>query len=368
MNNYTLEKAAYYYYRFLSETEKELYRKILYALLHHQFEMKIQGNYTAEQVKRISRYVINDRPEIFWYRGAHTVFTSNGRVVSLRLHFLYTADATERIIRNIKYSDFYSQVTEIMSSCKTDFDKVLALYEYIIKNTEYEMRALVNNGDGLDYAFGMDGVILKKRAVCAGYAKAFQYFCSRHNVWCTIVTGQTKRGRHAWNLINIGGSYYYIDATWGDPVFENPESKKSDYVSYDYFCITTESLKSSHQPVFDDNMPLCVSTKHNYYEYFNMNSDFYSVEDVAKHIINAKRAGKSEAVIAYKSLSAYSEAKNKLFAKSEVFKALDYAGRYVDGIAKNASVKYTADDARRTICISLLLIKTVKLMQYTFLT
>ena len=342
MNNYILEKATYYYYDKLSSCEKNWYKTFLNNILNLQNVVELNGKLFAEQIKRISRALINDRPDIFWYRGSYTITTKNDIIVRIAFEFVYSETQVISIISKIESCSLYKEINRYMLAAKSDFEKSLCLYECIIKNAEYEHAALLSPNN-YDYAYGIEGVLLRKRAVCTGYAKTFQYFSNKHNIICTIVTGQANCGRHAWNLINLYGGYYYVDATWGDPTFVNKSDKAADYISYDYFCITTEELKRSHHPVFDVEMPLCLDTKYNYYRYLGLVEDSYSVESIAKHIINAKKQGKKEAVIKYSSEETYIKAVSRLFANSEVFDALKIAQRYC-GIGNSNKVSYKTDD------------------------
>ena len=249
-------------------------------------------------------------------------------------------------------SSIYRLIDSKLKSCANDFDKALQLYELIIKNTEYDTAAVINDSNYYDYAYGMNGVILKHRAVCNGYAKTFQYFMNRHNVNCTLVTGVAKNERHAWNLINLYGSYYYIDSTWGDPLFLNTANKDPGYISYKYFCITTYELQESHRPVFDAPMPLCTATKYNYYEYFGIKEASYSMENIASRIVNAVKKGEKKVLVKYSTQAAYQSAVAGLFKRSEVFDALKLASRYVISRVPE-KIKYNLNDEERIITINL---------------
>lgn len=54
--------------------------------------------------------------------------------------------------------------------------------------------------------------------VCEGYARLMQYFCYKFGIKCDVV-GNPKDMMfavgHAWNIVQINGEDYFIDATWG---------------------------------------------------------------------------------------------------------------------------------------------------------
>ena len=343
MDNYILEKATYYYYDKLSAHEQNWYKVFLYNILNMKNVVDVTEQLFTEQIQRITRAIINDRPDIFWYRGSYTMTTRDGIIVRVTFKFAYSLTEVRSIIHEIEGCSLYKEINRYMLTTKSDLKKALCVYECIIKNTEYEYARLLSSNSNYDYAYGIEGVLLKKRAVCTGYAKAFQYFSNKQNIFCTIVTGRANGERHAWNLINLYGSYYYVDTTWGDPTFVNKSEKSDDYISYDYFCITTEELRRSHHPVFDVEMPLCVDTKYNYYRYFGLVEDSYSIESVAKHIINAKKQRKKEAVIKYSSKGIYTIAVSRLFANSEIFDAFKIAQKYCN-IGDVNKISYNADD------------------------
>ena len=56
--------------------------------------------------------------------------------------------------------------------------------------------------------------------VCEGYAKAFKVLCDQLGVPAVCVSGLSDKSRtgsgHMWNLAQIGGVWYLVDATWDD--------------------------------------------------------------------------------------------------------------------------------------------------------
>lgn len=352
MSDFILEKATYHYFASLSEREKGLYKRFLYVLLNMEVGTDISEVFSREQVKKVSRAVINDRPDIFWYRGDYTTTSRNNVIIRIEFDYVYSKIQKDNMVRQIENSPLYRLINSELKAQKSDFEKALRLYELIIKNTDYEVKAISVGGDYYEYAYGLEGVLLHHRAVCSGYAKTYQYFMSKHNVLCTIVNGQTKKERHSWNLINLYGDYYYVDTTWGDPVFSNQANADPNYISYEYFCITTRELEESHRPILDYPMPLCTATKYNYFRYFGLLESKYSVEGIANRIISAVRNRKSEVVIKFTSQMEYQKAVVGLFEKSEIFVAFDLAAKYVNGLKIN-KVNYSTKNNTKMISIKL---------------
>lgn len=77
-----------------------------------------------------------------------------------------------------------------------------------------------NEGDTSSSAYHQLVYVFDKdpytNVVCEGYAKAFKYLCDLStfdkDIHCYIVTGQN----HMWNVVQINGKNYLLDATWQD--------------------------------------------------------------------------------------------------------------------------------------------------------
>ena len=57
---------------------------------------------------------------------------------------------------------------------------------------------------------------MKKKAVCAGYARSYKLLCDRLGVTCICVEGQINGEGHMVNFVKIGKKWYYVDPTWCD--------------------------------------------------------------------------------------------------------------------------------------------------------
>ena len=116
-----------------------------------------------------------------------------------------------------------------------------AIHDYIILNCKYDYKNYLK-GTIPSKSYTAEGVILKKKAVCAGYAEAFQLFMDALGIPCKTITGTTPSGGHAWNIVKINKKWYQIDLTWDDPV---PDEKGR--VVYNYFLITDKQMKKDHR-------------------------------------------------------------------------------------------------------------------------
>ena len=115
---------------------------------------------------------------------------------------------------------------------ENDYNKLKYFYEWIINWTIYQ-----SNECDQDFT----SVFLLKQSVCAGYSRTFQYLCKKAGIKCTYVPGDTDEP-HAWNLVELNGKYYWVDVTWGDPIYDDG----TQTLNYHYFMTTDEVLFRTH--------------------------------------------------------------------------------------------------------------------------
>lgn len=153
---------------------------------------------------------------------------------------------------------------KIITDDMSDVDKVKAVHDYIVSSTVYD-NVNVDNNTVPNSDYQAEGVIYNGKAVCQGYAYAFQLFMEQLKIPSKVVTGtDLKTGvGHAWNMVSLGGKWYQIDTTWDDPV---PDQKGK--VQYHYFLITDDILSADHG-WNKDKFPHCNSEKYLYYVYRN---------------------------------------------------------------------------------------------------
>ena len=79
------------------------------------------------------------------------------------------------------------------------------------------------------------GLFTNKKAICGGYTDALAIYLNMLG----YTNYRVATNEHIWNLVNINGTYYHIDATWDDPVTSNG----SDQLLHDYFLISNQDLQ-----------------------------------------------------------------------------------------------------------------------------
>lgn len=122
----------------------------------------------------------------------------------------------------------------------TDLEKEKALHDYLVLNTKYDEINFINNTVPKE-SYTAYGALINGVAVCEGYATALDKLLKLVGIESKVITGTAGGGAHAWNMAKIDGNWYYVDATWDDPV---PD--RSGEVSHAYFNLSEQEIRKDH--------------------------------------------------------------------------------------------------------------------------
>lgn len=174
------------------------------------------------------------------------------------------ADNLQQIYDNAKDALSY-----IVSDEMSEYEKVHAIYDYIIYNVRYDHDCAnaedkyVSGNLSLNekmkyYGYYLEGIFLDKfykkdmHAVCDGKSKAFVLMCGIEGITAVRISGEASSdgknfGGHAWNkvLLDLNGTgdkeWYFVDTTWGDVGDDSKE-----FLSHVYFLLSDDEVKNTH--------------------------------------------------------------------------------------------------------------------------
>lgn len=175
------------------------------------------------------------------------------------------ADNLQQIYDNAKDALSY-----IVSDEMSEYEKVHAIYDYIIYNVRYDHDCAnaedkyVSGNLSLNekmkyYGYYLEGIFLDKfykkdmHAVCDGKSKAFVLMCGIEGITAVRISGEASSdgknfGGHAWNkvLLDLNGTgdkeWYFVDTTWGDVGDDSKE-----FLSHAYFLLSDDEVKNTHR-------------------------------------------------------------------------------------------------------------------------
>lgn len=167
------------------------------------------------------------------------------------------------------YDNAKDALSYIVSDEMSEYEKVHAIYDYIIYNVRYDHDCAnaedkyVSGNLSLNekmkyYGYYLEGIFLNKfykkdmHAVCDGKSKAFVLMCGIEGITAVRISGEATSdgknfGGHAWNkvLLDLNGTgdkeWYFVDTTWGDVGDDSKE-----FLSHAYFLLSDDEVKNTH--------------------------------------------------------------------------------------------------------------------------
>lgn len=270
----------------LNKEKRQLYYEVLTAALCRAEYVVLPDEDTA---KYIYECVFFDTPELFCL--SETPVTEGGKLI---FDYVFTLEEAKSLAAQLDAAYIGFRGSEIKDGM-TDYEKLQKLYEYIINNTKYADEAEEDYkerifNDAVNRSICAIGPLIDGQAICIGYARATQYLALRLGIQTFTVKGSgSDDGDHYYSLVLLDDGYYYVDTTWGDPV----DAKRSrDYLTYNYFCITTEELLRTHKILTTVPLPECTAVKYNYFIYNGLTAQ--TAEEAAEIVIREYKNGADE--------------------------------------------------------------------------
>ncbi|MBQ9975787.1 MAG: hypothetical protein IJP16_04685 [Clostridia bacterium] len=348
------EATPKYFYNMLSDEEKRIYEKIEEAVKNcephtEDFTVSVDCARCSELVTMV-KY---DHPEIFWCQyviGTVIKNSSTGCAKNVILNYVMDKKEIERRQKQISRAvkDFMKGINTSMS----DYEVALRAHENIIERIDYDSIGLdEQDRDSSSYKKpdnlrSIYGVFVEKKAVCAGYAFAFQYLLRCAGIESAYVVGPCHSGGlHAWSMVKLEGDYYYVDVTFDDASNTDEKKNHNEGPSYDYFCITSEELYKSRKLDNPEWYPECTATKCNYFVRSGLLLKSYDTDKLTSGIRRAYESGKDSVSFKFENEQLYRLACRRLFDNGEAFDVLQAAG------CKMNNYRYRKNDELYTVRI-----------------
>ncbi|MBQ9746553.1 MAG: hypothetical protein IJW21_06990, partial [Clostridia bacterium] len=347
-------EVSYFYYDRLNADEQKVYTDVLHAIENHDINLTVEG-FEFEDVSRIVKCVTYYRPTLFQYR----TFSMLGTEIT----FKYGSTAEESTELMARIEEAAAKYLEDIDDTMSAYDTALRLHDKIVVSVDYDTIALEKeheqNGpptDKIDYLRSICGVFLNGKAVCEGYARAYQYLLQKCGIECAECAGYILKengeqgGGHAWNLLKLDGDYYYADPTWDD-ASNTVQTVKDMDIGFKYFCITTdEILRSRDLALSPAEFPEYTATKCNYYYHNDLVLEEYNLDRIKEMAVATVKANKFDLRFKCTKKKVLDEAMNALFGENAEY---DDVIKVAAKVKKNISgITYTWDNTIYTITIT----------------
>lgn len=295
------EDFAHSYNSLKDDKVKELYMNIAEnAQRMVSVPFKVEGELTGKQIFEAVQAYKNDHPEVFWLLNETSYLFDNG-YTTVYIFFNSNMDSVERKEAKEKFNSAVEKILSKAPADASDYEKELFVNNYLVDNCEYDYDAIdrkkILNNENDAY-----GALVDKKAVCEGYARAFQLLCNRLGIDCVTMSGTTDGGSHAWNCAMLDNEWYQVDVTWNDT------EKQDSIVENFYFNLTDEQMYSNHTaaPLYSEYsdeefeklenscnefVPICTGTKYNYFRQSCVTlTDINESDDIVEAIAEAAKS------------------------------------------------------------------------------
>lgn len=209
-------------------------------------------NITVDQLHKAFKMFYSDYPEYFWVTNGLYGWSALGTtVVSFKPNYCISNVANAKSAYNSKVDELTSGL-----SGKSDYEKAKIIHDRLIDTVTYTP----TENDQTSY-----GALVEGKAVCNGYAKAYQHLLLKVGIPAWYVSGSSINPNtntpepHAWNLVKLDGKWYYTDVTWDD---------QGENTFYEYLNITTAKMAQGHtlNDEYAKLVPQATSTDANFYK------------------------------------------------------------------------------------------------------
>ena len=209
---------------------------------------------TADELSLAMELFLSDHPECFWVNGGYGYSSySDGTVISLTPE--YNVELSDIPRMRAQLESVVSSIIETVPN-GDNYEKALYLHDVVAKHTEYVHEGLHQTAYG---------ALVSGKAVCAGYASAYQLLLQRVGICSWKISGQSYEPNtgipeaHAWNMVMIEeGVCVYTDVTWDD---------QGEQLYRMYFNNSLEEIRKTH---FDNStiykLPECNHSGHGYFD------------------------------------------------------------------------------------------------------
>lgn len=201
------------------ELPTDLLTVICEAYDNHVTEVDLSAfELTADELKTVISGVRYSCPEYFYVDNGYS-YSSDTTTQLVTLYCpAYLVDQQTAAQQTEGYNAFVNGIAAGVPADSTDFEKVLYVHDYFVRNFEYDYDYEIRDA----YTFFETG-----EGVCQAYMLAFIAVANELGIRSVPVTSNAMN--HAWNMVEIDGEWYHLDITWDD------SGSYPSFTSYAYF-------------------------------------------------------------------------------------------------------------------------------------
>ena len=156
------------------------------------------------------------------------IFNFDEDIIEIEIKHTYSKEEIEQINQEVE-----KIIDANISSNMSTKEKIKAIHDLIINNTEYDTLKTKNVNDTTYRSNTAYGVLMEGFGICSGYSDTMKIFLDKLN----IINYKISNDQHIWNLVYLDGVWLHLDLTWDDPVSDKNITRDN------YFLIDTKTLE-----------------------------------------------------------------------------------------------------------------------------
>lgn len=201
----------------LLDSEEEAYQRIYQGLVDKLEEIELYDlRISVEEGKALFERVVNDNPELFYIENRYGYSYMGDYLYALIPEYMegLPDDAGARM------SQAMERALAVLEPGMSQMEQALLLHDYLVVHVTYNWSVATTGVAQDKLVYTTYGALANGDAVCQGYAEAYQLLLKQCGIQSVVVSSSNMN--HAWNLVEIDGSWYHVDTTWDDPVPDLP--------------------------------------------------------------------------------------------------------------------------------------------------
>ncbi len=318
-----------YYYLELDSTQKKAYTAIRESIYTFPSQIEIPATESGS-LSNVLDALLCDDPYLFMF--------DSGSLMTAGKRNYFVPDYLMGIEKYEQIREKVNMAADAMLDGlpdSDDFDKELFVHDAIINSCVYSDEDITSESS-------VEGVFVKKKAKCSGYARAFKLLLEKAGIESVLIHGTAtdydgKTVQHMWNAVKLDGSWYFTDITWDDPVSEDG----TQFCRHTFFNMNSAMLNRTHSE-YSFTYPCTESSlyyyaqKNAYYNVYNKNT----LLNIAELIANSENG---EAEFMFSDAEVFEAAVQKLFKGEEIYRSLETANLKKGGGLVTTSIRYSLD-------------------------
>ncbi len=229
---------------------------------------------TVDETHTVFDAYLRDHTEHFWIGNTYGMELNDETALRIKPSYIMSGTALEKA-----KDEFNAAAAELLNGITgemSEYEREKILHDRLAAKITYDVTGA--------NAHNPYGAIVEGKAVCEGYAEAFQYLLQRVGIQSFIIVGSSANPsggaveNHAWNAVRIDGKFYHVDTTWDD---------QDEHIFYAYFNKTTEAIKEDHiidVPAYA--LPVCNSEDADFFSVNGGKLPTFDIDSVAELIKN----------------------------------------------------------------------------------